>query len=563
MTSRSDSQPRGRRGGRNKPSQGRGQGHPMVSANEFTSSPVPSFQPIPYNGPQCEVPGSFSQSNPNHPQLVPYSRIPPPLFPPEDSTFAGDELDLEPAREVYGNSSTSLPSQGVVNERLRAASDMIVTKGKEIDVLQKHQGTCSSRAPSQECLRLFGDSLYSRAYASRQSSRNASLANSSFISFHSDVNSSQAPSNKNTELWKSYSPRDQEVLAQAHILMIYEMATNIGWPMLSSGETTRKRWKDTIREVLSQASAKIPGELLTPTKGIERLLMRALTLFRAELASRAAPFAKLFFVNDDPAVKTNATLLIQWKESECERITDASDASHFFMHERDDEGRIIQWFGNRHLESFHVNFWYMCDCSPMKAEVAKDIETTPLQMYTLSAVALFYAMKRKSRRFNDTLPHMPFTGAEFSPVFEAYIDSLCIAMKHRVIGARLDCRLKWLHQCGVEKMKPCQAPPPSPQKQRNTIFIPPAEEIGAYESYLADSQLFDRPVNLPASFFTREHYPANSHPADTPVHSTTSTAGASCSDTRLSTMEAAQPSSSGGWSMELEGLGLPYYQYDL
>ncbi|KAI5988371.1 hypothetical protein EDD15DRAFT_2199023 [Pisolithus albus] len=498
MTSRSDSQPRGRRGGRNKPSQGRGQGHPMVSANEFTSSPVPSFQPIPYNGPQCEVPGSFSQSNPNHPQLVPYSRIPLPLFPPEDSTFAGDELDLEPAREVYGNSSTSLPSQGVVNERLRAASDMIV-----------------------------------------------------------------APSNKNTELWKSYSPRDQEVLAQAHILMIYEMATNIGWPMLSSGETARKRWKDTIHEVLSQASAKIPGELLTPTKGIERLLMRALTLFRAELASRAAPFAKLFFVNDDPAVKTNATLLIQWKESECERITDASDASHFFMHERDDEGRIIRWFGNRHLESFHVNFWYTCDCSPMKAEVAKDIETTPLQMYTLSAVALFYAMKRESRRFNDTLLHMPFTGAEFSPVFEAYIDSLRIAMKHRVIGARLDCRLKWLHQCGVEKMKPGQAPPPSPQKQRNTIFIPPAEEIGAYESYLADSQLFDRPVNLPASFFTREHYPANSHPADTPVHGTTSTAGTSRSDTRLSTMEAAQPSSSGGWSMELEGLGLPYYQYDL
>ncbi|KAI6122273.1 hypothetical protein EV401DRAFT_1366377 [Pisolithus croceorrhizus] len=266
MASRSDSQPRGRRGGRNKSSQSRGQGRPMVSADEFTDIPVPSFQPIPYNGPPGEVSGAFPQSNPEHPpQPIPYSRIPPPLFPPENSTYGSSEAGPELAQEVYNNYSAGLPSRSssdVVNERLRAASGMILTKGKDVDVLQKHQATRGSRAPSQERLRAFGDTLYSRAYASRQSSRSASLANSSFISLHSDKSGSQAFSNKNADLWRSYSPRDQEVLGQARVLMIYEMVTNIGWPVLSSGETARKRWKNTIREVVSQASAMIPGAAL-------------------------------------------------------------------------------------------------------------------------------------------------------------------------------------------------------------------------------------------------------------------------------------------------------------
>lgn len=591
MASRSDSQPRGRRGGRNKSSQSRGQGRPMVSADEFTDIPVPSFQPIPYNGPPGEVSGAFPQSNPEHPpQPIPYSRIPPPLFPPENSTYGSSEAGPELAQEVYNNYSAGLPSRSssdVVNERLRAASGMILTKGKDVDVLQKHQATRGSRAPSQERLRAFGDTLYSRAYASRQSSRSASLANSSFISLHSDKSGSQAFSNKNADLWRSYSPRDQEVLGQARVLMIYEMVTNIGWPVLSSGETARKRWKNTIREVVSQASAMIPGELLSSTKGIERLLMRALTLFRADLAGKAEPYAKLFFLNDDPALKADKTLFMQWKEDECARITNMSDPTQLFMHEHDEEGRIIRWFGNQYLENFQLNFWYTCELSPMKAEVAKDTHTTPLRMYALSAVALFYAIKRESKRNDETLPHMPFTGTEFSPVFEALYDSLLVATQHSAIGARLNQRLEWLHRSGLEKMKPIQISPPSPHKQRNVVFIPPADEITAYESYPGvNSHPFDMPVNRSTTdatgvpggstsvlrmeatpetnFSAHERYLANTRPADMPVgHGTTSTTGVSGSITCVPGMEATRANSSGNWSMEFQGLGPSYYQYDL
>lgn len=513
-----------------------------------------------------------------------------PCSPLKTPRMAAAKAGPELAQEVYNNYSAGLPSRSssdVVNERLRAASGMILTKGKDVDVLQKHQATRGSRAPSQERLRAFGDTLYSRAYASRQSSRSASLANSSFISLHSDKSGSQAFSNKNADLWRSYSPRDQEVLGQARVLMIYEMVTNIGWPVLSSGETARKRWKNTIREVVSQASAMIPGELLSSTKGIERLLMRALTLFRADLAGKAEPYAKLFFLNDDPALKADKTLFMQWKEDECARITNMSDPTQLFMHEHDEEGRIIRWFGNQYLENFQLNFWYTCELSPMKAEVAKDTHTTPLRMYALSAVALFYAIKRESKRNDETLPHMPFTGTEFSPVFEALYDSLLVATQHSAIGARLNQRLEWLHRSGLEKMKPIQISPPSPHKQRNVVFIPPADEITAYESYPGvNSHPFDMPVNRSTTdatgvpggstsvlrmeatpetnFSAHERYLANTRPADMPVgHGTTSTTGVSGSITCVPGMEATRANSSGNWSMEFQGLGPSYYQYDL
>ncbi|KAI6112756.1 hypothetical protein F5141DRAFT_1063111 [Pisolithus sp. B1] len=154
---------------------------------------------------------------------------------------------------------------------------------------------------------------------------------------------------------------------------------------MSLGETARKLWKDTIHEVLSQASAMIPGaptvEFLSPTKGIKCLLMRVLTLFRADLASKAALF---------------------------------------FMHEHNEE-----------------------------VEAAKNVHSTLLQMYALSAVALFYAIKHESKHVNKTLPHMPFMGMEFSPAFQAYYNSLLDAMQHAVLGARLKDRFDWLHCQGL------------------------------------------------------------------------------------------------------------------
>ncbi|KAI6021939.1 hypothetical protein EDC04DRAFT_2607112 [Pisolithus marmoratus] len=555
---RSDSQPRGRRSSRNNPSQTRGQRRPITATNEFSTSSVPSFEPIPYiSPPSSDIPGAF----------------------PHSASGASSQLE----RNVYNTyvaSNLSESSSVTVNERLRAASGMISTRGKDVDVLQQHQGSRGSRAPSQERLRAFGDALYAQAYASRQSSRTTSLANSSLISPRSDHSGFQVLGQKNSDLWRSYSARDQEVLGRARHLMIYEMVTNIGWPVMSSGETARKLWKNTIREVLSQASAMIPGaptvELLSPTKGTERLLMRTLTLFRADLASKAAPYARQFFPNHNPTSNSDKDNdYLKEKDKECARITNASAISNFFMHEHDEEGKIIRWFGNQRLEDFHICFWYTCDLSPMKVEAAKNVHSTPLRMYAMSAVALFYAIKRESKCVNETLPHIPFTGTEFSPTFEAYYDSLLNAMQHAVLGARLKDRFDWLHRQGLRKMQLAQTPLPSPEKQRNQILIPSADDIAAYESRPAVSQPLDMPTGhgntvggmtsmlnvgatRGASIPNYEIFLNDSHP-HRPIDSVTSTAGVSGGG--ISNEQHA--SSSTGWSMDFQGFGPTYYDYDL
>ncbi|KAI6096453.1 hypothetical protein F5141DRAFT_1067695 [Pisolithus sp. B1] len=328
---------------------------------------MPLFEPIPYHRPpSSEISGALPHltSEPSSSQLIPYNGILPLSLPIENSNYDSNEPDHKPAHDVYGTYGADFPSSSdIVNE-------------------------------------------------------STSLANSSFISLHSGQSSSQAVSHRNTNLWRSYLARDQDVLKQAWILMIYEMVTNIGWPVTSLGETARKQWKNTICEVLSQASAMIPGDLLSPTKGIERLLIRALTLFCAELAGKAMPYAKQFFVNNDPTLQVDMALFLWWKEDRCACLTDTSKYAHFLMHEHDE------------------------------VEAAKDVHTTPLQMYALLAVVSSYAIKCESKHVDEILPHMPFTGTKFSPLFEVYYNSLIIAMQHATLGARLKEHFNLLHQNG-------------------------------------------------------------------------------------------------------------------
>ncbi|KAI6044769.1 hypothetical protein EDC04DRAFT_2889446 [Pisolithus marmoratus] len=489
MSSRSDSQPRGWCGSRNNPSQTRGQRHPITATNEFSTSSVPSFEPIPYISlPSSDIPGAFLHS------------------------ASGASSQLE--RNVYNTYVASNPSESssvTVNERLRAASGMISTKGKDVDVLQQHQGSRGSRAPSQERLRAFGDALYAQAYASHQSSCTTLLANSSLISPRSDHSGFQ-------------------VLAPT-------------------------------------------VELLSPTKGTERLLMRTLTLFRADLASKAALYMRQFFPNHNPTSNSDKDNdYLKQKDKECACITNASAILNFFMHEHDEEGKIIHWFGNQRLKDFHICFWYTCDLSPMKVEAAKNVHSTPLRMYAMSAVALFYAIKCESKCVNETLPHIPFMGTEFSPTFEAYYDSLLNAMQHAVLSARLKDRFDWLHRQGLWL---AQTPLPSPEKQHNQILIPSTDDIAAYESCPTVSQPLDMPTGhsntvggmtsmlnvgatCGASIPNYEIFLNDSHP-HRPIDSVTSTAGASGSG--ISNEQHA--SSSMGWSMDFQGFRPTYYDYDL
>ncbi|KAI6011864.1 hypothetical protein BKA83DRAFT_4501519 [Pisolithus microcarpus] len=228
-------------------------------------------------------------------------------------------------------------------------------------------------------------------------------------------------------------------------------------------------------------------------------------------------------MDHDPMSEADEALFLQWKENKCTHITNTSNITCFFMHKHDDE--------------------------------------------------LFYAIKHESKHVTKTLPHMPFTGTEFSPVFEAYHDFLLDTMWHAVLKDHFD----WLHCDGLEKMQPAQVSPPSPQKQCNKILIPSTNDIATYESCPANSQPFGMPTDSGstvgmssslastlnmgamqgASFPPYEHFLTNPHP-HRPINSgTTSTAGASGSIT------GNQPSSSMDWSMEFWAFGPIYYDYDL
>ncbi|KAI6003525.1 hypothetical protein F5J12DRAFT_783585 [Pisolithus orientalis] len=194
----------------------------------------------------------------------------------------------------------SQDSSTLVDDRLQATSTMIVTKGKDIDVLEKHQG--HQVAPSHQSL--------------------------------------------------------SQVLC----------------------ETAWRQWKSTICEILLQVSAIIPGEL----------------------ARKASPYAKMFFMNDDTRLFTDK-VIIQWKNNICI---------------------------NQHLKDFHVNFWYTAELNPMKVRATKDIHTMALWMCALTTVVLFYAIKCESEHVREMLPHVAFMGTEYSPIYEVYYCSLLKATQN-------------------------------------------------------------------------------------------------------------------------------------
>ncbi|KAI6009476.1 hypothetical protein F5J12DRAFT_782011 [Pisolithus orientalis] len=170
----------------------------------------------------------------------------------------------------------------LVDDRLQATSTMIVTKGKDIDVLEKHQG--HQAAPSHwslsqvlcQCILMTADHKFTRKPVALQ--------------------------------------------------------TGIGWPVMSP-----------------------------------------------ELAGKASPYAKMFFMNDDTRLFTDKAI-IQWKNNICMHITDRSAFASFSC--------MSMTQINQHLKDFHINFWYTAELTPMKVGAAKDIHTTPLQMCALTAVAV-------------------------------------------------------------------------------------------------------------------------------------------------------------------------------
>ncbi|KAI5991070.1 hypothetical protein F5J12DRAFT_966227 [Pisolithus orientalis] len=247
---------------------------------------------------------------------------------------------------------------------------------------------------SQDSLTLVDDRLGSLTLVTQ----------SGLMSVYSDNSRPQVHQKASGPLnWCEFSNRDQDILSHAWLLMIYEMVIKISWPVMSPGKTAWRQWKSMICEILSQASVIVPG-------------------------------GTMFFVNDDTRLLMDKAI-IQWKNNICAHITNGSAFTSFFMHEHDTDGKIVHWYGNQHLKDFHINFWYTTGLTPMKVRAAKDIHTTPLQMYALTAVV----------HVGETLPYAAFMGTKYSPIYKAYYHSL-LATQNPAISMVINHHLLWLHQ---------------------------------------------------------------------------------------------------------------------
>ncbi|KAI6002641.1 hypothetical protein F5J12DRAFT_783805 [Pisolithus orientalis] len=205
----------------------------------------------------------------------------------------------------------------------------------------------------------------------------------------------------------------QEVLKYTCQALASEMILNISW---LHGQNTCTVWKSTVHGNVAMM------------KDIEMLILKALGLVWSKAVEFSETYVMEFFRTNDIQLLADPPAYTLWKTLLLEKLKDQTDITNFFMHEHDNNGLIIRWFGNSIFKRFHTNFWYMQSVSPVKT-FASSYKTMPTHMYALSAVA--------------------FTGSDYCPVFNAYYEGFIEALQNTAIGPAFTAHLMWLNTQGI------------------------------------------------------------------------------------------------------------------
>ncbi|KAI6034826.1 hypothetical protein F5J12DRAFT_778472 [Pisolithus orientalis] len=204
---------------------------------------------------------------------------------------------------------------------------------------------------------------------------------------------------------------------------------------------------------------------------------RTLTNIHSDAAEAAQKYTEELLKLNDPSLLANPEKYCQWKEGEVTHVTMA-----FFLHEYNDQGAVIFWFRNAVLERFHTTFWYMHALLPIK-HLEDHFQTTLLWMYSISAVALLCALHCEVNHMEGLHLQQPtFTSKEYAPLCEDYYEGMVDMLNNAAIGPTFHSHLDWLHLCSLEVSKTAIHMLASPCMQCTKIFIPPAEDITAYEA---------------------------------------------------------------------------------
>lgn len=246
------------------------------------------------------------------------------------------------------------------------------------------------------------------------------------------------------------------------------------------------------------ANAALDAEMTTE---IETLILKSLSFVRSKAVEFCETYAMELLRTEDNRLLADPAAYAEWKIAQVQLLKDQTNVATFFMHERDDKGLVMRWFGNAVFEKFHLNFWYTQTASPVKT-FSDNYRTTPTYMYALSGVTFACALDRVATgRTHSSGRALAFTGIEYCSTYKAYHEGFLEALQHAVIGPVLTSRLAWLNKQGMTMLSSNQISA-SPSKKAPAVFIPPESEVAAYEAESSSCTLtFGNPSQSETSRF--------------------------------------------------------------
>ncbi|KAF9220460.1 hypothetical protein BS17DRAFT_882416 [Gyrodon lividus] len=374
------------------------------------------------------------------------------------------------------------PTTHDTTERLRSAAEMIQT-----DILSQHQTRRgASRMPSQSRLRSFRDttpysastSSYTGTYAPHSAHSHPTSSQAS-QSTYSDINDKtdnpglprvrrrarHGIHGRGSRATKDLGDNVQDILSYTHLALVNDMVLNMGW---CNGDAGQKKRIAATRECFSQAVAALDkGDLnINCTKHMASAIERDLSAVQGRLADIAKTYAQRLLQSNDPQHKESPEAYAQWMQDHVAKLHDQKDVANFFLHEHDNTGAVVRWFGNQVLEDLFIDFWYGSNFSPIH-KFQSVWTTAPLHGYSIMAAALACTLHRVSTgRIHGTGIGnvIPFKGQVYANYSDGYYQSMINALHNRMdwFAAQTSC----------------------PETDQ-TVYLPPADEVAkVHNSFL-------------------------------------------------------------------------------
>ncbi|KAI9459291.1 hypothetical protein HD554DRAFT_2177049 [Boletus coccyginus] len=334
-------------------------------------------------------------------------------------------------------------------------------------MLSQPQQRCSN-LPTQSRLRIFSDTIYPQpVLSSTTPSTPTSMYTGTDSQFSTGVNAGPTFSSVAVHVPRP-DPRHNEVIQYASLALVNDMALNSGWRH-EEKEKARNVWKDKVTESLNMAYSALRYDRFIPSPNTDKKIVRALSTFRSRMAASAETYAKEYIQTRFPSFEQSPdhATMQEWVE----QSTDPSDPYRFFLHKMNERGEVEQIFGHPTLESFHIDWWYVRDTSPVKTFQGSYHTTSP-HMLALSGVALLCGLHRVSEgRCSHQRNVIHFSTNRYAGEFDVYRQGIIAALQDDYYGGEFSSRLKQLHDRGFENMR--RNGETSSRGQRPVVLPPP------------------------------------------------------------------------------------------